>query len=420
MKNNRGNNKQTKFQPGPPAGPVHYHRSKRQNKHSLRQVRAPFIINSEWTGCKPGQSHSQIVLKIQRAGYNWCMKILMLVSGRQVPSSRFRVLQYVPYLESLGHRCTVAPSFPVKYRGLPLLGNRLSEIPRVMFRLWDWFRARGAGYDIVLVERELFSSAFSAIEPLFRKLVPTMALDIDDGIFLQHPHKFDKLARMADVVIVGNDLLAEKAQGLNEHVVVVPTAIDTGRYTVRESSSKNNPLTIGWTGTAGNWDSLQMLTDPLRALAEKHALRLKVIAEREPPPGLIDVPGMVIDFSPWQEETEISDLQSFDIGVMPLEDRRWNLYKCGFKIIQYMACGIPAIASPVGVNSQIIQHDCNGLLAANAKEWTECLSRLLQDIELRQRLATAGRKTVEERYSVTVNLPRLEAGLQAALTRGRA
>ena len=340
------------------------------------------------------------------------MRILFLTSGAIVPSSRFRVLQYLPYLQSRGHHCTVLPSRPPKYKGLRSLGNRLSELPRAAARLLDWMHARRNAYDVIVIERELFSSGFRALERLFRRIAPALVLDVDDGIFIQHPDKFAALSRLCDLIIAGNELLREKAVEHNRNTIVIPTSLDTVRYTQRSIKPFDNRRPIlGWTGMADNLLHLQPIAPALVALRQQTDFELRVICEREPQSRELGLGSVNVQFIPWRESTEIVDLQMFDVGLMPLVDNNWTRYKCGLKILQYMAAGIPAVASPVGVNAEIIQHGANGMLASAPEEWTACLANLLTDGNLRRKTAAAARRTVEAGYSLEVNAPKLEAAL---------
>ena len=340
------------------------------------------------------------------------MQIAFLISGRQVPSSRYRVLQYVPALEALGHRCLVLPSRPPKYRGWNWLGNRLSEVPRFLFRLADLLRVARSAVDVVVVERELFSSRFSGLERCLHRGRAATVLDVDDALFVLHPRKFSRLLGNCDLVIAGNELLREHIAADHPEVGVVPTCLDLARFPPRSVRAAEVPV-IGWTGTAGNYPQLQPLLEPLRQVAREESFRLRLIAER--PPAELDLGGLPVDFQPWWEEHEIADLQQIDIGLMPLEDNRWNRYKCGLKLLQYMAAGIPAVASPVGVNAAIVRHAENGMLASTPDEWARCLLALLRNDDLRLQLALAGRQTVERTYSVEAQAPRLLDLLQRAV-----
>ena len=156
------------------------------------------------------------------------MKILFLTSGVQVPSSRFRVLQYVPHLERLGHRCVVAPSCPEKYTSYRWAGRTASRMLRRRNRFRDLRFAEREQFDAIVLERELFSDGTYDVEQQFRNVAPTMLLDVDDAIFLLHPQKFAAVVRMCDTVIAGNELLCQKVRPLNDRVVLIPTCVDLG------------------------------------------------------------------------------------------------------------------------------------------------------------------------------------------------
>ncbi len=342
------------------------------------------------------------------------MRILFLISGREVPSSRYRILQYVPYLQQRGHHCVVLPSIPPKYRGWPWLGNRLSDLPRCFFRGIDLLRALIGRFDVVVIERELYSSGLLLYEKLFRRIAGKLVLDVDDGIFLQHPQKFRTLVAMCDHVVAGSGLIAEELRKYNPQVTVIPTSIDLANYpAVSEQSKPHDKFVIGWTGTAGNYPHLQSILPALREL--RIDAELRIIAEREPPQDVFALKNINVRFQHWRAESEADDLRDCDVGIMPLPDDEWSRYKCGLKILQYMAAGIPAIASPVGVNGEIITDEENGLLANSPGEWTTALTRLAGDAELRERLVAAGRATVEERYSVERKVSVLEELLKRVI-----
>ncbi len=349
------------------------------------------------------------------------MKILFLTSGQRVPSSRFRVLQYIPYLQQLSHECVVLPSRPEKYRSIRGLGSRLSQHVRRFRRLRNIRMIAQSSFDVVFLERELFSDGSYDVEQTLRAAAKTLILDIDDGLFVLHPRKFDVLAGISDAVIVGNKLLYEKTISLNANVTTIPTCLDLERYQVkppRHGDDKRERTTIlGWTGTAANIEFLKQVEQPLNDLAKRFPIELRIIAESSRPLRQLHLPDVSIRFTTWNEETEIEDLRSFDIGLMPMPDNEWTRYKCGLKILQYMALGIPAVASPVGTNADIIQHERNGFLAETDREWVEILSRLIEQRELRVAIATAGRSTVEERFSVRKHVSSLVKVFEGAIRR---
>lgn len=342
------------------------------------------------------------------------MRILFLTSGAQVPSSRFRVLQYLPHLRAAGHTCRVARSIPSKYGAWPLIGWRGSELPRRLFRWLDLGRARLGRYDVIFLERELFSSGYGGLEKRFRQAAGSLVLDLDDATFLTHPDKFAALAGISDAIIAGNRLLAQKAEAYNARVTIIPTVVDLERYPWPKPARPPEPLVVGWTGLSSNLRYLQPLLPALRALTAECGCELRLISDRLPRDDELDAEGLNLRFVRWSEEREIADLQELDIGLMPLPHDDWARYKCGLKIIQYMALGIAAVASPVGVNADIIRDGENGLLADGPEQWEAALRRLAVDPELRERLAASGRATVERDYSLTVHLPRLLEVLREA------
>jgi glycosyltransferase involved in cell wall biosynthesis len=340
------------------------------------------------------------------------MKVLFLTSGRQVPSSRFRVLQYVPYLRALGHHCHVAASFPPKYEHLGWLGWRGSTWLRRSLRVADGLRSRLGGYDVVYLERGLFHDASLWGERMIRRMSRRLVFDFDDAIFQEHPEKFAQVVPCCNSVIAGNELLAERARELNPRTVVIPTCVDLRHYPQRTASDETP--TIGWIGTSSNLKYLEIASQPLRQLATERQFRLRVVCDR--PKLVADLPLTGVNVEPvrWSESAEIAELAKFDVGLMPLADDGWTRYKCGLKAIQYLAIGIPAVVSPIGVNREIVQPDATGYWATTPDEWHAALSRLLDDAHRRARLGTAGRATVAARYSIESQLPRFLAALEEA------
>lgn len=333
------------------------------------------------------------------------MKILFLTSGRRAPSSRFRVLQLVPHLRRLGHRCVVWPSHPPKYESYRWLGWRPSQKLRRWLRYVDVVRARLNRFDVICLERELFDDGTWNVEACFRRTAPAMCLDVDDGVFLRHPEKFAAVAKMCDGVIAGSRLLRERILEFNSNAHLIPTVVDLDRYTPRSFSTPNSPPVIGWTGSSSNIELLGLIAEPLRRLSRTIAFQLRVIADDPGPLEQLNLEGIDVRFVRWCPRTEIADLQTFDIGLMPLADDEWTRYKCGLKIIQYQAIAIPAVASPVGANCDIIRSGENGFLSASADEWFETLRRLIHNPELRKHVGNSGRQTVEQHYSVQAQLP---------------
>jgi len=172
---------------------------------------------------------------------------------------------------------------------------------------------------------------------------------------------------------------------------------------------------VGWVGHSDNLPFLEALAGPLREVARRHPrFRLVVVADRPPVLG-----GIPIEFRRWTLKNEVSCFSDMAVGLMPLEDTPWTRAKCAFKLLQYMALGIPTVGSPVGMNREVVEHDSNGLLASTPDDWVCAVDRLLDDGPLRRRLAEAGRRTVEDQFSLDVVSPKLVRLLDDVIDRPR-
>ncbi len=348
------------------------------------------------------------------------MKILFLTSGAEVPSTRFRVLQFVPMFRAAGHRCTVAHSVPEKYGHFRILGWRISQRLKRATRRWHLLRARAVRYDVIWIEREIFNDDSSVAEEQFRKVAPLLVLDVDDGVFLKFPEKFDRLCRLSDLVLAGNRFLQEYIEPHNANVMIVPTCIDAETYRPRPATEHNARPVVGWIGTTGNLQYLAVAASALSQLAAKFDFELRLIAPDDGPIAELPLSGVDVRFVRWNPKTEIDQIRQFDMGIMPLRmDQEWDKYKCGLKLLQYMAVGIPAVASPVGVNGEIVTHGKNGYLASDAGQWHTALQTLLENAPLRRQIGAAARIRAEADYSIQTWLPRIIDCLQSNLEERR-
>ena len=343
------------------------------------------------------------------------MKILLLHSGRHVPSARFRVLPYVRHLRAAGHRCMVAGSFPQKYDYFRVIGFRPSQWLKRIVRWVHWLLACAVRFDVILIEREVFDSDGCSFEERFRRVTGRLVLDVDDAIFLKHGKKFEQIARMSDLVIVGNRFLQQHTARLNPRTTVIPTSVDLTLYAeAKPQESHPERVIVGWTGTTANLDVFELIARPLRRLARRLEFELRIIAPDISALQRIDLAGVTVRHVPWSIRDDVAQLSRFDIGLMPLStDREWDRYKCGFKLIQYMAGGIPGVASPVGVNADIVKHGVDGYLAETDEQWESALLELAGDGDLRRRIGAAARKKVAAHYSIEASFPKLEAALKA-------
>jgi glycosyltransferase involved in cell wall biosynthesis len=224
------------------------------------------------------------------------------------------------------------------------------------------------------------------------------------------------LLRLSAATIVGNQTLGAYAASYSSNVHVVPTVVDTDRFrpptqrAEKIEEEAQRPITIGWIGLAYNASYLEWLAPVFRRLQKEYLLKVVVISSHSPV-----LEGVSASFKPWNYATEVEDLQVCDIGVMPLPDSEWARGKCGLKLLQYMALGLPAVASPVGVNREIIEDGVNGLLATTEEDWHRQLAKLCRDSALRGHIGHAGRATVEARYSLKQWGPKLAERYRAIL-----
>jgi glycosyltransferase involved in cell wall biosynthesis len=327
------------------------------------------------------------------------------------PSSRYRIYQYIPSLREAGIEVTVAPLlkegwFRILSLQLPPLRavlEALYSLLRIFVRIREIFKV--GKYDLYCFEHQAFPYVPVFLEWIAQKLNPNMILEFDDAIYLTflHKKKIPRLIRMSKHVIVGNAFLKDYALQFNPHVTVIPTVIDTDRYSPKRDYRFQGKINIGWVGLAYNLPYVQKLEETLQKLKKEIGdFKFTVICSKG-----LEIDGVDIMFKSWSYNNEIEDIRNLDIGIMPLADAEWAKGKCGLKILQYMACSVPVVASPVGVNNEIIKDGENGFLAAADKEWLEKLSLLACNEELRRVLGQKGRKTVEDYYSLEVWGPKV-------------
>jgi glycosyltransferase involved in cell wall biosynthesis len=333
---------------------------------------------------------------------------------------RFRVAQYIPALEAAGVSVTIAPFFDRSFFDLVYRPGRYMEklgafirqsLERVRLLL-----ARDR-FDVFFVYREAYPFGPPWFESTLMKSGRPVIYDFDDAIFLsnaseanrfasalKYPQKIPSLVARSSLVLAGNDYLANYARAYNPAVRVLPTCVDTNVFVPRTTPrSSNDPLVVGWIGTPTTAAYMKTMAPVLGRLAARHDFLLRVSGSGAP----LDFHRVRTINERWSLENEVTLFNECDVGVYPLADDEWAKGKCGFKAIQFMACGVPVVAAAVGVNTQIIQDGVNGFLASSEDEWEAKLSRLLADPDLRARIGAAGRRTIEERYSLAVHAPRL-------------
>lgn len=230
--------------------------------------------------------------------------------------------------------------------------------------------------------------------------------------------KIDRVMSRAAAVICGNDYLLQRARVAGaRRLEQVPTVVDIDRYPVSQGSRDSaisRECVVGWIGSPSTEQYIRELAPVLVSLSENFPVRFVLVGASQ---GVAEhFSRMPVDIEPWSEQAEVELLSRMDIGLMPLPDGPWERGKCGYKLIQYMASGMPVIASPVGVNQRIVEEwDC-GLLAADPEQWYDALSALIADPAEADRLARNGRRAVEEYYSLQVQAPRLAEILRSAVS----
>jgi glycosyltransferase involved in cell wall biosynthesis len=349
------------------------------------------------------------------------VKILLLTRYASLgASSRLRSFQYIPYLESKGWQIEVNYLFSNDYVRALYRGSSLYH--EVIKGFWKRLKMlmKLKQYDVVWVEKELFPFFPSFAERLLNSLGIPYMVDYDDALFHRYDQhrsllirtilgkKIDMVMNKSALVIAGNKYLASRAKlaGANQ-VKIIPTVIDLERYNYKTKVSSEKELIIGWIGSPSTTHYLLDLNEVFMKLKKKFHVRVVAVGASSPALKKSD-----IDVVPWSEKSEVDSIQKFDIGIMPLTDSPWERGKCGYKLIQYMACGLPVIGSPVGINKDIIEHGVNGFLAQSLREWENALSKLLERSDMRLEMGRYGRKRVEDWYSLQIQAPRLQALLE--------
>jgi glycosyltransferase involved in cell wall biosynthesis len=342
-------------------------------------------------------------------------------------STRQRFMQFEPALAAAGIAVDYSPLLDNSYLRALVEGRRASPLSITKSyarRAFKIFNVRS--YDLLWVHCEYFPYLPGLVEAWSASVASVpFIFDYDDAIFhmydtARNPFtrmllggKLEPLLERAKACLCGNEYLRAYAAKHNGNAVVVPTVVDTNVYTpVRRLSEQ--PVTIGWIGSPSTWNYVRPLLPILAQLCETRGIRVLAVgagnaAQNDRFPGL--------DLADWSEEAEVELVQSMDIGIMPLNDDRWARGKSGYKLIQYMACGLPVIASPVGVNVEIVSNGENGILATSAAEWRAVFDTLLSDSALRQAMGARGRERVLADYSLKVHAPRVIEILRAAAGR---
>lgn len=324
-------------------------------------------------------------------------------------SSRMRSYQYFLYLEKEGMQVTVKPFFDDAYlkdfyAGKKNISAVLKSYVKRVGVLFSVF-----SYDRVVIEKEIFPFLPALAERMLKLLGIQYIVDYDDAIFHNYDqssnpiiknflgNKIAKVMRLSGTVVAGNQYLADyAARSGAKKIEIIPTVIDLERYPVKQNTDADQCI-VGWIGTKTTFEKhLLPCKDWIKALQNQEPnIRFHIVGITED----MDL-GKNVKYIEWTEETEVAEILKMDIGLMPLQDSKWEKGKCAYKLIQYAACGIPGVASDVGVNREVTVPGETGILAAGEEEWIQAIKTLKSNTELRHQLGSNARKKVEERYCI--------------------
>ena len=341
--------------------------------------------------------------------------------GVLAASSRTRVFQYLPYLKELGAECRVLTVLP-DITGSQLLVTSQSW-RKLLYYVWASWRTFFCGLDafwiarksdLVLIQKVILPAP---LRWLFAHCSTPLVYDFDDAIFTTEVRRQNWLAswkerrnsigvpamlRLCSLALLENDYTASFAARHCPRIDQITGPIDTDHYCPGPQKHRRE-VVLGWIGSASTSAYLDLVREPLKELARRlPQVRLCIVGAEQ-----IEVQGIATEAKPWQIESEVEDLQNFDIGLMPMPDDPWTRGKGGYKLLQYMAVGLPVLTSPVGINQQIVEDGCQGFWARTSEEWLARLEELVIDGELRRRMGWEGRRRVEAVYALRVQQVRL-------------
>jgi hypothetical protein len=335
------------------------------------------------------------------------LKVIAYTGGHNSASRVHRVRRYIPHLEGRNIELVVSSSragvYPPERKWLRpawCVGNVIEHVPAVL---------RSYRYDVTLFQREMLST-FVTLEPYTKR---PRVFDVDDAIWVHRGGDFARrLANMCDHVICGNGFLAEQFSQWNKSVSVLPTPVDTDNFVPRNGGHESSRHIIGWQGLYSGFPYLYQIEPALHQVLLKHPkVVLRIVSDRMP--RFQSIPAERIEFVKFTWEREVTDIQEMTIGIMPITDSVVSRGKCSFKMLLYMACGVPVVVSPFGMNAEVLAKAEVGFGATTSDEWFERLDFLLRRADERERLGKNGRTLVLQDYSLDALAPRLAETLHA-------
>ena len=342
------------------------------------------------------------------------LRVAAFTGSESISSRRFRVMQYVPRLAKMGvqvdeHIARFGSWPPVSKatRPLWLIGTVLNRIAPVF---------RSYSHDLTLLQRE-FVSTFLTLERFTRR---PRVLDVDDAVWLVNRRaekNFRSLVKMCDGVICGNKFIAKHASQWNENTIVLPTGVDTERFHPIQKKPEGRAI-IGWSGLNAGAKFLLGIEKMLyQVLRRRTDAVLRVVSDGRPNFLLLD--DSMVEFMPWSPENEVRTIQEMSVGLMPIDETPWSSGKCSYKMLLYMACGVPVVVSPFGMNAEVLAYDKVGFGARSESEWAEAITWLLDNPSRGKGMGMTGRKVIDDNYSLNVLTPRLGAYLMSFRKQGR-
>jgi glycosyltransferase involved in cell wall biosynthesis len=343
--------------------------------------------------------------------------------GRRAASTRQRLLQYVPYLEAHGFEISYHPLLDDDYVRSLATGGAYPKhrIAQAYARRLRQLLTPGDA-DLLWIYAELFPYLPGAMERLAFRPGKPVVYDFDDAFFHQYDDsrhlpirhllggKLRRLISSASACCCGNEYLRSYAARFCDTCLILPTVVDTEAYKPIQAKRTREEIVIGWIGSPSTWGYVRPLLPELARLAASGKVKVRAVGAGSAATNDV-FPGL--ELVEWSEATEIEEVRGMDIGIMPVPDEPWARGKSGYKLIQYGACGLPVVASPVGVNGDIVEHGRTGFLATSPAEWRDSLTALLSSQDLRATMGEAGRRRVVDHYSLAVHAPRLVALLEA-------
>ena len=360
------------------------------------------------------------------------MRVAFFIQGWDVPSSRFRVLQYLPYLKEKSIHCDIfAPALSSDGFSHQWLPGPVYHWARHATQLFLYLPSRPLQiisaniqkYDILFIQKPIMSWPESALlEHYIAKRNPNIIFDIDDAVFTSMNGKpggkdiqIKDIIRTSRLIFVGNTNLEDyvRTQTSASKVMMIPTTVDESYFNPIKKKATKSQLCIGWTGVSVNLRYIYDLIPVLERFQSRKDIYFKIISDRKTIPKLAHIPNVKV--CKWQAKTEVEDLQEIDIGIMPLRDDEWTRGKCAFKLIQYMAIGIPAVASPIGANKDVLIHGETGFFAETQSDWIARLTFFIENSVDRDQMGQNALQRYQECFSIEKNIAKMLEGFEQVL-----